>query len=570
MHINDLEERRFLQDRIEGADETVQFTPEGKQSILDKVIQGEQWEKFLARKYVGTKRFGLDGGESDDPGAGSGDQIWRRRWASRRSSSAWPTAAASTSSPTSWASPIARSSTNSRAARPTRTMSAARATSNITSAPRTDREFDGIKVHLSLLPNPSHLEAVDPVVLGKARGGADAARATSEGDTVLPILLHGDAAFAGQGIVWECLGFSGLPGYAPAARIHFVINNQVGFTTSPQFARSSPYPSDVAKGVQAPILHVNGDDPEAVTFACKMAIEFRQKFDRDIVIDMWCYRRFGHNEGDEPSFTQPLMYAAIRKHPPISEIYGKRLIAEGVIDQAWVDEHDQRQFVQHLESEFEAATSYLPNKADWFEGRWAGLGTPGRAGARRAATSRPRIDDEMFDRLGRTLTTVPEASTIHKTLGRILDAKSRRCSRAARASTGRPPRRSPSAACCAEGYGVRLSGQDSGRGTFSQRHAVWVDQATGDKYIPLSTIEPRPLRGARQPAVRIRRARLRIWLFARRPEDAGAVGSAVRRLRQWRADDDRPVHRRGRGQVAARQRPRAAAAARLRRAGAGA
>ena len=194
---------------------------------------------------------------------------------------------------------------------------------------------------------------------------------------MLPMLLHGDAAFAGQGIV---VGMPRLlracPATAPAARIHFIINNQIGFTTSPQFARSSPYPSDVAKGVQAPILHVNGDDPEAVTFCCKLAIEFRQTFNRDIVIDMWCYRRFGHNEGDEPSFTQPLMYAAIRKHPPISEIYAERLIAEGVVDQAWIDEHDQGFTSTCSKSEFEAATSYLPNKADWFEGRWAGLGKP--------------------------------------------------------------------------------------------------------------------------------------------------------------------------------------------------
>ena len=193
---------------------------------------------------------------------------------------------------------------------------------------------------------------------------------------MLPILLHGDAAFAGQGVVWECLSFSGLPGYGTGGTIHFIINNQVGFTTSPQFARSSPYPSDVAKGVQAPILHVNGDDPEAVTFCCKLATEFRQTFGRDIVIDMWCYRRFGHNEGDEPSFTQPLMYAAIKQHPPISEIYGKRLIDEGVVDQAWIDQRDQGLSSRTSRSEFQAAISYLPNKADWFEGRWAGLGRP--------------------------------------------------------------------------------------------------------------------------------------------------------------------------------------------------
>src|SRR6187549_75155 len=202
----------------------------------------------------------------------------------------------------------------------------------------TDREFDGISVHMSLVANPSHLEAEDPVVLGKVRAIQTITNDLAEHKTALPVLIHGDAAFAGQGIVWECLGFSGIRGYNTGGCIHFVINNQIGFTTSPQFARSSPYPSDVAKGVQAPIFHVNGDDPEAVTFACKLAIEYRQRFRHDIVIDMWCYRRFGHNEGDEPSFTQPLMYAAIRAHPRVSEVYAARLVEQGVIDKNWAGE----------------------------------------------------------------------------------------------------------------------------------------------------------------------------------------------------------------------------------------
>src|SRR4029078_2976083 len=223
-----------------------------------------------------------------------------------------------------------------------------------------DREVDGNKVHLTLLPNQSHLEAVYPVVLGRARA-VQTIRGDARGKTVLPILLHGDAAFAGQGVVWECLGFSVLPGYGTGGTIHFIINNQVGFTTSPQFGRSSPYPSDVAKGIQAPILHVNGDDPEAVTFCCKLATEFRQTFGRDIVIDMWCYRRFGHNEGDEPSSTQPLMYAPIKQHPPISEIYGKRLIEEGVVDQAWID-RATKEDLPHPEKQLQRAISASANQ----------------------------------------------------------------------------------------------------------------------------------------------------------------------------------------------------------------
>jgi len=323
------------------------------------------------------------------------------------------------------------------------------------------------------------------VVLGKARA-IQTLRGDHEGDTVLPILLHGDAAFAGQGIVAECFGFSGLPGYGTGGTIHFVINNQVGFTTSPQFGRSSPYPSDIAKSVQAPILHVNGDDPEAVTFCCKLAIEYRQAFNRDIVIDMWCYRRFGHNEGDEPSFTQPLMYAAIAKHPPISQVYARRLIAEGVVDQAWIDERTQ-QFITLLEGEFEAGTSYLPNKADWFEGRWSGLGRPDEPvlGRRNVGTA---LDDAQFDRLGTMLTTVPADLAIHKTLGRILDAKGKMFASGAGLDWATAEALA-FGSIAEDGYRVRLSGQDSGRGTFSHRHAVWVDQKTGDKYIPLRSIE---------------------------------------------------------------------------------
>jgi 2-oxoglutarate dehydrogenase E1 component len=306
------------------------------------------------------------------------------------------------------------------------------------------------------------------------------------GKTVLPILLHGDAAFAGQGVVAECLGFSGLPGYGTGGTIHFIINNQVGFTTSPQFARSSPYPSDVAKGIQAPILHVNGDDPEAVTFCCKLAIEFRQTFGRDIVIDMWCYRRFGHNEGDEPSFTQPQMYAEIKQHAPISQIYGQRLVEGGVIDQAWVDNHTKT-YVAHLEEEFQAGTSYLPNKADWFEGRWTGLKLPGEnvTGRRNIQTA---ISEDELRKLGTVLTTVPESVHVHKTLQRVIDAK-KTMFESGKGFDWATAEALAFGSLIAEKHNVRLSGQDSGRGTFSQRHAVWVDQQSGEKYIPLTTVE---------------------------------------------------------------------------------
>ena len=484
MHINEVEERRFLQERMEGKDAEIHFTPEGKQSILAKVIHAEQWEKFLARKYVGTKRFGLDGGEGAVPaleavikyggqyGVCEIDVGMAHRGRLNILSNVMGKPAKAIFHE------FAGGATNPADVGGSGDVKYHLGTSS-------DREFDGNKVHLSLLPNPSHLEAVDPVVLGKVRA-SQTIRGDKQGDTVLPMLLHGDAAFAGQGVVWECLSFSGLPGYATGGTIHFIINNQVGFTTSPQFARSSPYPSDVAKGIQAPILHVNGDDPEAVTWTCKLAIEFRQRFNRDIVIDMWCYRRFGHNEGDEPSFTQPLMYAAIKQHPPISQIYGKKLIEQKVVDQPWIDAIT-KEYVDGLEGDFEAAVSYAPNKADWFEGRWAGLGRPDEPvlGRRNIPTA---VSEDQIRLIGDLLTRVPEDLHIHKTLGRILDAK-REMFASGQGFDWATAEALAFGTLLAEGSCVRLSGQDSGRGTFSQRHAVWVDQQTGAKYIPLTRVD---------------------------------------------------------------------------------
>ncbi|WP_200922366.1 2-oxoglutarate dehydrogenase E1 component [Sphingomonas sp. Leaf17] len=485
MHISDVEERRFLQDRMEGQDKAIEFSDLGKKAILNKVIEAEQWEKFLGKKYVGTKRFGLDGGESMIPAMESiikyGGQMGVREIVIGMAHRGRLNVLANV-----MAKPLrvifhefAGGSANPDEIGGSGDVKYHLGTS-------TDREFDGHKVHMSLVANPSHLEAADPVVLGKTRAIQTLNNDLTDHVASLPVLIHGDAAFAGQGIVWECLGFSGIRGYNTGGCVHFIINNQVGFTTSPQFARSSPYPSDVAKGVQAPVFHVNGDDPEAVTFATKMAMEFRQKFHRDIVIDMWCYRRFGHNEGDEPSFTQPLMYDKIRKHPGVSEIYGKRLIAEKVIDQAWLDDN-VAQFTTRLEGEFEAGSSYKPNKADWFGGRWSGLSAPTDGGVARRSVD-TGLERKLFDAIGRTLTTVPDSIKIHKTLARVIEAKKQMFATGAGFdwATGEAL---AFGSLLSEGYGVRLSGQDSGRGTFSQRHAVWVDQTDEHKYVPLTTVE---------------------------------------------------------------------------------
>ncbi len=486
MHISDVEERRFFQERMEGADKSIGFTNEGKKAILGKVIEAEQYEKFLGRKYVGTKRFGLDGGEAMIPALESfikqgGAQGVREIVIGMPHRGRLNVLANVMGKPYR----IIFHEFSGGSANPEDVGGSGDVKYHLGTS--TDREFDGINVHMSLVPNPSHLEAVDPVVLGKVRANQTFRDDLGPGKhtQVLPVLLHGDAAFAGQGIVWECLGFSGIRGYNTGGCIHFIVNNQVGFTTSPQFARSSPYPSDVAKGVQAPILHVNGDDPEAVTFACKMAIEFRQTFHRDIVIDMWCYRRFGHNEGDEPSFTQPLMYKNIKTHPGVSEIYSKRLVDQGVIDESWSAEHAMR-FTQVLEQEFKAAAEYKPNDADWFGGRWAGLNKPAdpETARRNVETGMSR---KLLESLGRTLTTVPDGHNVHPTLARVLAAKKDMFTNG-EGFDWATAEALAFGSLLSEGYGVRLSGQDSGRGTFSHRHAVWVDQANESKYIPLSTV----------------------------------------------------------------------------------
>jgi 2-oxoglutarate dehydrogenase E1 component len=486
MHIADVEERRFIQDRIEGGDKSIDFTPEGKKAILGAVIRGEQYEKFLGRKYVGTKRFGLDGGEAMIPALEA-----VIKYGSTRGVREIVYGMAHRGRLNILANVMAKPyrvifhEFSGGTANPEDVGGSGDVKYHLGTS--TDREFDGISVHMSLVPNPSHLETVDPIVLGKVRAQQVFRDDIGKGKhkQVLPVLIHGDAAFAGQGIVWECFGFSGVRGYNTGGCIHFIINNQIGFTTSPQFSRGSPYPSDVAKGVQAPILHVNGDDPEAVTFACKLATDYRQTFGRDIVVDMWCYRRFGHNEGDEPGFTQPLMYKQIRTHPPVSAIFAERLVQQGVIDKDWRAENETN-FVAHLEAQFEAAKSYKSNEADWFAGRWTGLHKPADPeGARRNVPT--GIEAKLFDSLGRTLTTVPASIEIHKTLARVIDAK-REMFSSGKGFDWATGEALAFGSLLTEGFGVRLSGQDSGRGTFSQRHAVWVDQTDEHKYIPLSTL----------------------------------------------------------------------------------
>src|SRR4051812_27536815 len=381
MHISDPREKAWIQERIEGPDKGVAFTPFGKRAILQKLIESEGFEQFIDVKYKGTKRFGLDGAESLIPAL---EQIIKRGGAMGLQEIVLGMAHRGRLNVLSQVM-----------AKPHRAIfhefkGGSYAPDDVEGSgdvkyhlgASSDREFDGNKVHLSLTANPSHLEIVDPVVMGKARAKQDQIFGRKREEVVplearakvLPLLLHGDAAFAGQGVIAEILGLSGLRGHRVAGTLHFIINNQIGFTTNPRFSRSSPYPSDVAKMIEASIFHVNGDDPEAVVHAAKVAIEFRMKFHKPVVVDMFCYRRFGHNEGDEPAFTQPIMYANIRNHKTTVQIYGERLIAEGHISQAELDKM-KADWRAHLESEWEVGQHYKPNKADWLDGAWSGLRT---------------------------------------------------------------------------------------------------------------------------------------------------------------------------------------------------
>jgi len=479
MHISVPEEKAWLQARIEGLEKEISFTREGKLAIFQKLVEAEGFEKFLNRKYTGTKRFGLDGAEALIPGM---EQIIKRggHLGVKEIVIGMPHRGRLNVLANVLKKPFKAifHEFQGGSANPDDVGGSGDVKYHLgTSA---DRVFDGNEVHLSLTSNPSHLEAVDPVVLGKARA-KQSQREDRERKEVLSVLLHGDAAFSGQGLVAECFGLSQLRGYRTGGTIHIIVNNQIGFTTSPNFSRSSPYPSDMAKMVQAPIFHVNGDDPEAVVHCCKVATEFRQEFGKDVVIDMFCYRRYGHNESDEPAFTQPLMYKAISGHPTTREIYARKLVEEGLLNDKEAEAHTT-DFNTMLEEEFEQK-NYRPNAADWLQGRWAGFEVAG-GDVRRGQTA---VSMNQLKKIGKILTTIPDGFEMHRTLRRLIGNKEKML------ESGQDIDWATAEALAFgtlvdEGYRVRLSGQDSGRGTFSQRHAVWVDQNTEKRYVPLKQV----------------------------------------------------------------------------------
>jgi 2-oxoglutarate dehydrogenase E1 component len=488
MHIAEPEEKAWLQDRMEGRDKEIQFTPEGKVAILKKLIEAETFERFLHKRFPGTKRFGLDGGEAMVPAL---EQVIKRGGQLGVDEIVLGMAhrgrlnvlAAVMGKPYQ----VIFHEFQGGSSVPSDVEGSGDVKYHMGAS--SDREFDGIKVHLSLNANPSHLEIVNPVVLGRARAKQqfdilERGDGVLDRSKVLPLLIHGDAAFAGQGVVAECFALMGLKGYRTGGTLHFVINNQIGFTTAPRFSRSSPYPSDVALMVQAPIFHANGDDPEAVVYATKVATEFRQKFAKDVVVDMFCYRRFGHNEGDDPTFTQPLMYAKIKDHPSTRELYSQRLIAEGVVTQAQVDGWIA-EFERFLDQQFEAGRTYKADQADWLDGQWKGFGLP-EDDERRGKTEVPLA---KLKEIGTKITEIPASLNMHKTLRRVIDTR-REMITSGRNLDWATAEHLAFGSLLEEGFMVRLSGQDSVRGTFSQRHSAFVDQITEERYFPLNNIRP--------------------------------------------------------------------------------
>ena len=477
LHIQSVEQKQWVQERIEEVNNKTNFTTQGKKAIFQRLVESELFEQYLDKKFLGTKRYGIVGGESMIPGI---EQIVKQSCLSGVEDIYFGTAhrgrltllATVLGMPYKGILSKFQGDLND----PNEVLGSGDVKYHL--GVSSDREFDGKKIHLSLTPNPSHLEAVDPVVVGKVRAKQTLLNDKTT-DKVFGILIHGDAAMAGQGIVAETFAMSQLRGFRTGGTIHFVINNQIGFTTTPHYGRSAPYCTEIAKMVQAPIFHVNGDDPEAVVHVCRLAAEYRNLFKEDVVVDMFCYRRSGHNEADEPMFTQPLMYKMIKKHQTTLNLYKDQLVKEEILTE---DEAKNKisDFKEFLDNEFELSKSYKPNKADWLDGTWAGIKTAS-IDARRGKTSSTEDDIKI---LAKEIHTLPEEFTPHKRIKKIYNDRHQSIIDGINIDWATAEALA-FATLLKDGYGVRLSGQDVGRGTFSHRHAVLYDQVNEERFVPL-------------------------------------------------------------------------------------
>ena len=485
MHIQDPEQKTWIQRRIEGAPWVKGTDAEGKRTILQQLTEAEGFEAFCQKRYVGTKRFGLEGGEVTIPALHAIIET-AARGGSTEVVIGMPHRGRLNTLVNIVRKPFTAifSEFGGESFKPDDVQGSGDVKYHLGTS--TDVEIAGHDVHISLQPNPSHLEAVDPVVIGKVRARQDEAGDTKARTSVMGILMHGDAAFAGQGLVYETLAMSQLIGYRTGGTVHLVVNNQIGFTTVPAHAYSGLYCTDIAKSVQCPILHVNGDEPEAVVFCAKLAAEFRMKFGTDFVLDIVCYRRHGHNETDEPAFTQPIMYRAIKGRKTTRTMYAEKLAAEGSVsatDAASMWDG----FQATLEEAYQAGQNYKPNKADWLEGHWSGL-KQSNDGDERVEDS-TAMSTEDLRRVGAALGRPPAEFDLNPKIARQLEAKR------AMIDSGEGIDWSTGEALAfggllLDGNRVRLSGEDCQRGTFSQRHAVLIDQTNQNEYVPLNNIAP--------------------------------------------------------------------------------
>ena len=485
MHIQDPDQKSWIQRRVEGAPWRTGFDRTAKRKILKQLTEAEGFEMFCQKRYVTTKRFGLEGGEVTIPAVHAIIETVAAAGV-KEVAIGMPHRGRLNTLVNVVKKPLTAvfSEFGGESFKPDDVQGSGDVKYHLGTS--TDQEIAGRMVHLSLQPNPSHLEAVNPVVAGKVRARQDQAGDTDKRSSVMGILMHGDAAFAGQGMVYETLAMSQLIGYRTGGTVHVIVNNQIGFTTVPAHAYSGLYCTDVAKSIQAPVLHVNGDDPEAVIFCARMAAEYRMRFAADIVLDIVCYRRHGHNETDEPAFTQPMMYKAIGLQTTTRRIYADRLAAEDMVSAADAQEMVD-DFSRTLEDAYQAAQSYKVNKADWLEGHWSGLKQADQEVERQEDST--AVPAETLRHVGHTLASVPDGFAANSKILRQLDAKR------AMVDTGEGIDWATGEALAfgtllLEGHRVRLSGEDCQRGTFSQRHAVLVDQTNQNEYVPLNNIAP--------------------------------------------------------------------------------
>lgn len=479
MHIQDPPARQWIQERLEDKRHHLQLTAESKRAILTKLYAAETFESFLHTKFVGHKRFSLEGAEGVIPLI---DMLVER-------GAALGVAEVVVGMPhrgrlNVLANIVGKSyeeifSEFEGNVDPSLMMGSGDVKYHLGfSGDYLTRS--GKTVHLTLTANPSHLEAVNPVVEGRVRAKQDRA-GDEERTRIIPLLIHGNAAFAGQGVVAETLNLSRLRGYTTGGTIHVIANNQIGFTTDPGDAHSGPYATDGAKALQAPIFHVNGDDPEAVARVATLAIEYRQAFKRDVVIDMFCYRRYGHNEGDEPSFTQPRMYRAIKGHPHVAWLYRERLLDRGELtaEEVATIEDTFRHRLQNALDTVKSKPPAVPTRT--LEGVWKGF-TRGHEGE-----SDTRVRRDLLEYIADRLAATPEDFTLNPKIEKLVQGRTEAVRAGGPIDWGLGELLTYGSLVC-EGFGVRLSGQDSQRGTFSHRHAVLVDYDTGNHHIPLSQI----------------------------------------------------------------------------------